>query len=270
MGLNINEMQNRKNRISNAGWRPKAGANEVRLLPPTAEYFDADIDFFALEFNMHFFRQDGFNTEVARCPRDSGEYCPVCETAAKHKEDGDPALKEAAKNISRVQRFLMNILDLDDPESGVQPYTAGWTIWNGVLEYLANPKWGDILDPENGHSIIINLTPASKSRTGWNTYSVQPDPERTDVTDLLDEDWIDTLDDLKDSIPQSKDTDELITILKRMGFPVESVDEDEAEDGLQEPYGGEDEPAPKKVKKVRPTGKKKASKKEASDDEDAG
>lgn len=251
MGLNINKMQEKKERGSvGSSWRPKEGHNDIRVLPPNSAYFDEDIDFFCLDFNMHFIRQEGYNTEVSRCLRDKGEYCPVCDMAAQYKESEDPALMQTAKDISRTQRFLMNIFDMDDPDAGIQPYTAGWTIYNGILEYLANPKWGDILDPSDGHNMDINLTPASKSRSGWNTYSVSPDPQRTDVTDMLPEDWLEQLDKLEAAVPEYKKAGALVQILQRMGFPIDS---DDAEPESPE----EDEPKAKPVaKKAKPVRKK--------------
>ena len=262
MGLNINKIQEQKERGAVGGaWRPKEGHNDVRVLPPCSEYFDEDIDYYCLDFNMHFMRQEGYNMEVTRCLRDAADYCPVCDMAAQFKESDDPALMQTAKDISRTQRFLMNIFDCDDQEAGVQPYTAGWTIYNGILEYLANPKWGDILDPSDGHNMDINLTPAAKARSGWNTYAVSPDPERTDVTEMLPEDWMEQLDRLPAAIPEYKKSSALVRILQRLGFPLES-DEDDEDEGDQDQ--GEDTPDPTEEVKVKPKKPKRAVPKKAA------
>lgn len=233
-GLDLDAIQDKKERRgSGTTWRPKEGVNPIRVLPPTREYFDDFIDYFALTFHIHYFRQQGYDTEVTRCLRDKHEYCPACEMAQKFRDSDDPALKETAGDIKRVERHAMNILDLEDPESGIQPYHCGYTVHNEILEYIASPRWGDIIDPRDGHDIDLKLTPASKSRSGYNSYSVQPNPDRTTVVSALPENWMDELDKLKYSLPEYKESSEIETILARLNFPVEVADDDGPE-----PQGG--------------------------------
>ncbi len=116
----------------------------------------------------------------------------------------------------------MNLMDLRDPSTGIQIYDAGYTVYHGIISFCT-PAWGDLFNPAQGRSLHINLTPAQKSRTGFNSYSVQPDPQITDASGLLPEGWMEKLDELVDNLPPYMSEEELKAILRRYGFPVNGV-----------------------------------------------
>lgn len=235
MALNMDALRQKKEKRSGGfGWKPKAGENTIRVLPPSQEYFEGDVDDFAIEYQVHFLKQEGYDTVVSRCLRDKGEYCPVCEAAAKFKDSKDAELQAFAKDIRRGEQHAMNILDLDREGGGVQGYVCGYNVYNAILEFAANPKWGDLLSPEEGRDIVLKLTPGSEARSGYNTYAVSPDPEKTDVTEILEEeceDWQADLDELPSLVTGYLGENELVAILDRMGFPVQKAEKVEKEDG---------------------------------------
>lgn len=236
MPLDMDGVRRRKQRRSGGGWKPDEGPNEVRILPPTSEYFEEDIDYIALTCNLHYFRMDSMDTQVSRCFRDDGRVCPACEMAGRFSDDeDDPALAKRADQISRAERHFFNIIDLDDVEIGIQPYQCGYTVHRDLLKYAANPKWGDFLHPEHGRDVTIELTPGSRTKSGYNEYSVQPDPDQIDRTDILPSDWLEKLDELQYAIPDYMTEDEMLRVLDRMEFPVESKRKDESGGGAPMP-----------------------------------
>lgn len=253
--LDLDGVRKRKQKRSGGGWRPDDGPNKVRILPPTSEYFDGDIDFIALSCNIHYFRQEGYDTVVSRCLRDNDQYCPACEQVSQFRDDdqADPALSKTADDISRTERHFFNVIDLEEPDMGVQAYQCGYNVHKALLEYAANPEWGDFMHPEEGRDVTITLTPGSRTKSGWNEYSVQPAPDRTDRRDLLPDNWRDQLDQLEYALPEYMEREEMLRVLDRLGFPVESDREEESTGKAQGPAAEEPAAAPDPEPEPEPT-----------------
>lgn len=243
----MDEIKKKKKRQGGRGWSPEEGPNDVRFLPPESRYFEEDIGDIAIGFNLHLFRQEGFDTEASRCLRDKHEYCPACEIAAQFRDDEqDPALAKQAEDVRRFPRYAFNIVDLDEPDLGVQPYVGPKGIWEDLIEYMGNPKWGDIFHPKTGRDITITKTPGSKNPSGYPSYSVQPDPNTRDRIDLLPDGWKSDLDELKFAVTDYMDEEDMLRILDRMGFPVDAPGVEDEEPGGEDPgkpTGGSAEPS---------------------------
>ena len=218
MPLDLDKLNQKKARRSVSGWTPKEGDNTVRILPHTKRYFDESLDDFAVEFYSHFLKAEGMDTVVVRCLRDKGEKCPFCESVRSHRESTDQGLKKAADDIRRAERHLMNIVDLTNIDSGIQHYECGPMVYDGVLDYAANPQWGDIFSPEKGCNLILNLISALKSRSGYNTYKVQPHRESTDIRPHLKDGWEGRLDEVSAAIPEYPSPD-VVTLWMEVLFP---------------------------------------------------
>ena len=207
-----------------AGWKPKDGENRVRVLPPGSRYLKAweTMEDIAVGFEMHYFRIEGKKpTEVSRCPRDLKLPCPACEAYWAHYKSTDPGLKELAKQIKSARVYLMNVIDINNVAAGVQTWGGNYTCWDKILEIVANPMWGNVLDPANGVNFFITLTPASRSKTGFPQYSVTPEPTRTQVMDILQTipNWEQQLDQLEEQITPMKTAAEIQTLLDAMHVP---------------------------------------------------
>lgn len=220
MGLNHGKLQEKRTRGGGPGWRPKEGDNKIRILPPCSRYFTEDLDFIAFKFKVHWFNLEG-KAEVSRCLEETGLKCPACKAYFAHRKSEDPALKELIKRISPNERYIFNILDLNNLQGGIQRWEAPWSVWDKIMEIAGNPAWGDILSPESGINFNINLTPGQKSRTGFATYSATPEPTRTTVMSVLAAipDWQAALDGVEDSIPDAKTAAEMVTLLGELGIP---------------------------------------------------
>lgn len=199
--LDLEGLKKKRARRTSQGWTPKDGDNLIRLLPHTSKYFEASLDDFALEFRTHFLRAEGMDVAVYRCPRDKKEQCPFCEIVRKHRESADPAVKQVTDQIRASERHLMNIIDLNDVAAGIQGYESGPSVYDDILSFVSNPAWGDILSPDQGRNITLNLTPGAKSRSGYNTYNVQPHPAQTDITPHLPAEWKVKIDELQGFVP---------------------------------------------------------------------
>jgi len=224
----IDEMQSSRSR--SYGWKPKAGSNLIRVLPPTMLYFTEherfveEVHDFVYEANVHFIRVEGEDPLVGRCPRDnkSGkQHCIACEMAQRFNNDeADPILAKHARQIRRGGQFLMNMVDMNNPTLGVQHYAAGWKVYTGIREIIGNAAWGDPLHPQTGYGFYITMTPGNQSKTGYNDYTVQPDPNRVDIMQYVGETWQQEVDALAGELPPYLEAEDMEKALKRLGFPV--------------------------------------------------
>jgi hypothetical protein len=210
----LEELQQRRaNSVKKDFYSVKPGPNNVRVLSNWKGEPDGD-----------FFRETAYHKNLgpdrdkqAVCLiREGGDFCPVCDYikklySTKVREDA-----ELAKSIKAQHRVLFNVVDLDDSSKGVQVWMTGSDILEQILGYDANPKYEDVTDPENGRNLVVNFTEKTKSKTGFNDYKVQPDPERSAISNP---EWLMGMVDL-DSIVKVTSVENMLELLG-----VESEDE---------------------------------------------
>jgi len=195
-------------------WSPVKGPNTIRILPS-----------WTLDLSQDFFRKTaqhwklGNNQDLwVTCLVEEGyERCPVCERIdslyrTKNKDD-----EAFAKLIRKQTKVLWNIVDMNNVSKGVQVWQSGITVLGDIVKFVGNSKYGDISHPTTGRNIDIVMTEAKESKTGWNDYAVQPDPERSAIAEL---EWLEQMTDL-DSLVKTKSVDEIEYILTYGELPPE-------------------------------------------------
>ena len=187
----IEEMKKKKDARKKDFWFPKPGNNEIRVLPHWSGDMEAD---FYYETSYH--KNLGpSNDKSLVCPIAEGlEECPVCNTVKELYRTKDAEDKVFAKSIRAQTRIYWNIVDLKEKDKGVQVWMTGGDILEQVLEFCANSKYGDVTDPIKGRNITLIFTEAKNTKSGYNEYAVQPDPDRTSVDSP---EWLEQLSDLK-------------------------------------------------------------------------
>ena len=229
MTINHEALKKRRAGRGSSGWKPRDGVNKIRILPPKSIYlgaWDQMVDL-AIPYKMHFFKIEGRPTEVTRCLEEVKRPCPACATWRAFRKSSDPAMEQLAKDIGPSDQYLFNIIDLSNVQSGIQKWGANFTCWDKIMEIGANAAWGNVVDPADGVNFEINMTPGNRSRTGWNQYSVMPEPQRTTIMGILDgangqpgiANWQKELDSLEDQITAAKEPEEIASLLAEMGFP---------------------------------------------------
>ncbi|OGM08154.1 hypothetical protein A2Z67_03910 [Candidatus Woesebacteria bacterium RBG_13_36_22] len=173
-------------------WEPKEGINEIRILPNCD--LDSEGDFY---YDTEYHKSLGPDKKKSCvCLIAEGyEKCPVCDLIKELYKTKDKEDAAFAKEIKRQPRIYWNIVDLKAKEKGVQTMSTGNGVFEDVLGYCANPKYGDLTDPKTGRNITLIFTPSAKSKTTYNEYVVQPDPEQTPLEEPK---WLEQMADLKE------------------------------------------------------------------------
>lgn len=212
--------QEKKERESGGLWKPDDGENVVRLLPPFSDFEDRALDYVAIHIHQHYIRREGLPDVKTRCLQDNDEYCPACAASSKYWESDDPNYQEIARNIKPKERHLLNMVDMDEPELGVQVMDAHYFIYDeGILPLTANEDWGaKLFDPYNGNNIVITVTP--NQRGDFPGYNVMPQSQSTDVTKHLSDGWEEDLDLLEQRALEYKDAEDIEKAIRDAGLPV--------------------------------------------------
>ena len=158
----------------------KAKEYTIRLLPDKQSQF-------YLRYFYHYFVTDEKHHFIT-CPKTENmdSYCPWCSMAQQlyrgNKED-----KAMAKTYSRREKFVGNILILDDPrddgvddeykvKNSVRLYEFPATIESKIKSEITDKTEGygmAVFDPENGHNMIIKIKSKKPDANGkaWPDYA---------------------------------------------------------------------------------------------------
>jgi hypothetical protein len=220
--INFDRMKQKPVKSASRSWKPKEGANRIRILPVHSRYvgedhsISEDLGDFAYEYRSHYFDGDG----VVRCPRDHNQFCVACGFYEQFKHAADPVLKKAADQIEARRSYVANIFDMGAPQAGVQVFRFGWMVWKQLQQYAVDLNWGNIMDVgAAGHCYIITLTTSGKN-SSFKNYHVQPEPRPRSIASMLPPDWKQKIDLLEDSIiPKVADDAEMRDRLRQLGLP---------------------------------------------------
>ena len=165
MSLNLEAMRAKLNASKNGVksteksstmWKPKAGDQQVRILPTT------DGDPFR-EFHFHY--GVGKNPGIYCNKRNDGGECAICDFASKLWREGvendDSTLKNEAKKLFARKRYYSPVLVRGAESEGVKIWAYGKTAYETLLGYVLDPDYGDITDPQTGTDIKLTYTLAS-------------------------------------------------------------------------------------------------------------
>ena len=191
-------------------WKPETGVNKIRFLPPWADGGPNDGMFYR-ELYIHWNIPPGAESQsFAVCTRktEGGDgKCYLCDEVDRLYSGGAPEDIQIAKEIRSRQRFFSNVIDENDPldDQGnpkIQIFAYGPKIFEEVLAYFCDSEYGDITDPDDGFTVIIER----EGRGRDTTYKVRCSRNPSSWEDHeWDEDYIfDNLNDL-DALDQVSD-----------------------------------------------------------------
>jgi len=279
-------------------FKAKAGVMLLDIIP----YIVGKGNPWAEPGNLHYertyysHRGIGANEDSYLCARMSSKgRCPVCEhrLSLLKSADGDEDKEAAAKDLSPKQRQLFNVINLKEPDKGVQLWDISYHLFGRLLDLRIRDSdeddgWEKFFFLEDGFTLKVGFTEKSFAGNSFveaETIDFKPRKEQYDDEILEETHCLDKLlvqepyDDLKKVLLQTaedeedeeedeeEDTTETLPKKKRKAAEPEDEEEEEDEDDWEE----DEEPTPKKKKPVDDDEEDEAPKKKKKpieDDED--
>ena len=147
-----------------AWWKIPEGKTKVRFIPWMSKQ-DGRMKLFTVQ--RRHFNLGGH--KVLPC---TGQGCPVC--ALRDLTDD----KKMLEDLKSSSKWLCLVVLREDGEERIQCFRASYTIWNDVMEVVADTEnYPNALSLEDGIDFIL-----TKTGSGFSTkYSAKPLPKRTPV-----------------------------------------------------------------------------------------
>lgn len=146
-------------------WKPKAGTYLIDILPyrvgsknPRAEKGQL---YWEYTYSVH--RGIGPNQGTFICPaRTSDEPCPICEFRDRLTRKADEDDEKLIKSLVPKQRQLINLIDLKEPDKGVQIYETssfnfGDQLMQDILGSDEEEGWDTFFSLEDGCTLRVNM-----------------------------------------------------------------------------------------------------------------
>ena len=172
--LNKTREQMNKDERSYGYFKPIVGKNFVRILPAWNKE-----GVMYRKVRVHF--RVGADNQIVPCNSIFRKRCFICEKCAELRKKEDPESLEEARNMRSSPRYLVNMIEIKNPENGVQIFSIPKTVWEDYIKvWMNDDNWGDITNPKTGYDIIITRT-----GTGLLTkYASQIMKEPTPIPDM--------------------------------------------------------------------------------------
>jgi hypothetical protein len=151
-------------------WRPKAGDNTVRILPPTWD----DHEHYGLDVFLH--RYIGSDNSSYVClQKMKGKFCPVCVAAKAAKDAGEA---DEAKSLQAAHVILVWILDRSSDSTQPVLWPMSWTIDRDIATLCHNKRSGKVLlidHPEEGYDVSFRRS-GEGIMTRYSAFQIDRDP----------------------------------------------------------------------------------------------
>lgn len=186
MGLNLSREKEKQDALKSKGgksrdkgWQPQDGPNVIRVLPFTHKVTKEDVAAklygkseigktmteWQYEVVMH------FGLTAKNYPvKSNDEIMALYSKLRKSKSEED--LKRADR-IKPSRKYAMNIIDLNNPEGGVQLYVAPKTVREFVGDHLIDPDFGEAILGAKGRDIKIEYNSKSTEAAGFYKLKLQ-------------------------------------------------------------------------------------------------
>ena len=205
MALDLSALRAKLNELKGATsrndilWKPAEGDNLVRIVPLKSDPTNPFIELY--------FHYLGNKTYLS--PISFGEPDPIAEFAEQLRAGGGLTKDEwrETKKFVPQRRTFVPVIDRQKPENGVRFWAFGKTVYEELLNLMADPETGDIIDPQIGRDIKVVFTPQEKSDTNFAKTAIRISLKQTPLT--------------KDSTELQKFLNEqpdLMSLYKRMSY----------------------------------------------------
>jgi hypothetical protein len=160
-------------------FRPKAGDNTFRILPPTWD----NHEHYGFDIWVHSYV--GADNSTYLCPsKMKSKPCPICDAAREAKSAGE---EDDAKQLSVARRVVCWVIDRDADEDPAIPklYSMSWSQDRDIAALCTNKRTGKILlidHPDEGYDVSMKKT-GQGLKTKYIGWQIDRDPSA-----ILDDD----------------------------------------------------------------------------------
>ena len=153
MGINMDKMRQKLSQLQGNGnsnkdlfWRPPEGESTIRIVPtPDGDPFK--------DFWFHY--NVGNNPGFLSPKRNFGDDCPLDRFVRQLFDEGGDENIKMAKSLMARQRFFAPVIVRGEEDKGVRVWGFGKTAYAELLNFVLNPDYGDITDPEAGTDLVL-------------------------------------------------------------------------------------------------------------------
>jgi len=156
-------------------WRPKVGSNIVRILPHWSKGVGA---LFYKSIRRHFGIGPENGNIICRKTDGKDQDCPICDYVQELRNSGKKEDATAASDMGSKERFVVNVIDRNNPQDGVQIWEMGVMLFNDILALFLDREWGKIDSLTEGRYVKVKRTGEGKFDT---RYFPTPAPNITKV-----------------------------------------------------------------------------------------
>lgn len=222
-GLNIELIKARLNQLQSANkrssttWKPKPGKTIIRILPSK---FNPETPFIEMYFHYGL-----LNNRSYLSPISFGRPDPIEEFADKLKTAGSKTEWELGKKLEAKMRTFAPVIVRDEEDQNVRFWGFGKQVYEELLSSMADPDYGNIIDPHNGRDITVEFKTAKELDAMYPKTTVRVKPIQSAISDdraLLDK-WLDEQPEITELYPELS-YDELAEVLEKYLNPTEEPD----------------------------------------------
>ena len=164
----LGEVKSQKNQ-SKYVWKPKAGNQVIRIVPYK---FNKENPFIELYFHYKI-------AKSMLSPITFGRPDPAVKLSEKLLNKNDKDAYKLAKQIEPKLRVYVPIVERGKENEGVKFWGIGKTLYEELLEYIADPEWGDISDIHRGNDILVTYKDAKETGKDFGDVKIKLKPSKT-------------------------------------------------------------------------------------------
>ena len=154
-------------------FKPGNGNSIIRIVPYK---FNKDNPFIELYFHYN------INNKTYLSPMSFGRPDPIVEFAEKLKRTGDTEDWKSGRRMEPKLRTFAPVIVRGKESEGVKFWGFGKTVYQDILQYIADPDYGDITDPITGRDVALNVTPGDDSGKTYPTTQLRIKPSTSKIS----------------------------------------------------------------------------------------
>lgn len=174
-------------------YRPKAGDNAIRILPPTWDGYEH----YGFDAWVHSYV--GVDKGSYLCLKKmKGEACPICDAADEAKEAGE---NDDAQKMGATRKVAVWLLDRNADDLTPLLYAMPWGTDREIMQQATDPRSGKTLmidHPDEGYDVLFKRT-GEGIKTKYTGFKVDREP--TPIAD------------------KQKDQDEVMELIQKNSIP---------------------------------------------------